>query len=110
MPSLVIRNTVERAERLLRRPVNSSEAFWKIEALEEIIRELAPAEQLALPAASRVVVSCAADQTLKLCWMQSSTLVTVTLDQLAVIPSALSGAFIRNDSTTLTSVVRVVSF
>jgi hypothetical protein len=110
MPSLVIRNTVERAERLLRRPVNSSEAFWKIEALEEIIRELAPAEQLALPAASRVVVSCAADQNIVLGWTQGSTVVEVAVDQLAVVTSALTGAFIRNDSTDLTSIVRVVSF
>lgn len=110
MPSLVIRSAVERAERLLRRPVVTIEAFWALIKYSDAIQSLAPAETIQLPTGARVIVSCAADQNLKLCWMQSSTQVEIEVDQIAVVPSALTGAFIRNDSADLTSVVRVVTF
>lgn len=110
MPSLVIRHGVERAERLLRRPIYSVEAFWKLDDYEEAVFSLAPAETRQLTAGLRAAVSCSADQNIVLGWTQGSTVVEVAVDQLAVVTSALTGAFIRNDSTGLTSIVRVVSF
>ena len=96
MATLTLRAVLEKAEVQVRRPLGGVEGYWATNVLDVADITLVPGTTKNLPAGARVVVTCSAGLSLVLGWMQSSTQVEVPIDQIAVVATPLTGAYVRN--------------